>query len=103
MKRNRSRPETLETIAQYRIRAAASELSDAETELLGGLVRAAVAPMAYLQRVSIYPYLRGATELVQWAHERGYDLELATVLSEDLVWAFLVERPQSGTSEISGE
>ncbi len=94
MTSNRSRPETLEVIANYRIRGDARDLTRRDEWHVEELVRAAVGPMAYFQRNSIYPYLRGAMELVQWAHERGYELTLETVFSEDLVWAFLAQRPK---------
>jgi hypothetical protein len=77
VKHRRSRPETLERIANYGKRRLASKPFDAEAKLLLDLVRAAVKPMAYLQAVAIYPYLRGASELFQWADERGYDLSLS--------------------------
>lgn len=93
MTRKRSRPETLEAIANYHIRGGAEVLTQRDERRVEELVRAAVGPMAYFQRNSIYPYLRGATELTQWAHERGYNLELETVFCEDLVWAFLAQRP----------
>ncbi|MHB8335634.1 MAG: hypothetical protein ACYDEH_12165 [Acidimicrobiales bacterium] len=96
MTRKRSAPETLEVIANYHIRGGAEGLTKSDERHVEELVRAAVGPMAYFQRNSIYPYLRGATELVQWAHECGYDLELETVFSEDLVWAFLAQRPKGG-------
>ena len=92
--RNRSQPETLEAIANYRIRGGAGGLTKGDERHVEELVRAAVGPMAYFQRNSIYPYLRGATELVQWALEHGYDLELETVFCEHLVWAFLARRPK---------
>ena len=91
---HRSRPETLEAIANYRIRGGARTLTQRDEHRVEELVRAAVEPMAYFQRNSVYPYLRGATELVQWAHERGYGLTLETVFSENLVWAFLAQQPR---------
>lgn len=94
MTRKRSRPETLEVVASYRIRGGAEGITKRDERHVEELVRAAVGPMAYFQRNSIYPYLRGATELVRWAHERGYGLTLETVFSEDLVWAFLAQRPK---------
>lgn len=94
MTSNQSRPETLEVLANYRIRGGARDLTQRDERHVEELVRAAVGPMAYYRPNSIYPYLRGATELVQWAHKRGYDLELETVFSEDLVWAFLAQRPK---------
>jgi integrase len=94
VKRNRSRRETLEAIANYRIRGGAVGLTQRDERRAEELVRAAVGPMAYFQRNSVYPYLRGATELVQWAHERGYELTLETVFCENLVWAFLAQRPK---------
>ncbi|NNN01871.1 MAG: hypothetical protein HKL86_08580 [Acidimicrobiaceae bacterium] len=94
MKRNRSRPETLEVLANYRIRSGAEGLTKRDERRVEELVRAAVGPMAYVRRNSIYPYLRDATELVQWAQQRGYGLTLETVFSEDLVWAFLTQRPK---------
>ena len=94
MTRNRSRPKTLEVIANYRIRGGAEGLTEKDEQHVEELVRASVGPMAYFQRNSIYPYLRGATELVQWALEHGYDLELETVFCEHLVWAFLAQRPK---------
>jgi hypothetical protein len=94
VKTNQSRSETLEVIANYRIRGGAKGLIRSDERHVEELVRAAVRPMAYFRPTSLYPYLRGATELVQWAHERGYDLELETVFSEDLVWAFLAQRPK---------
>jgi len=81
-------------LANYRIRGGAKSLTKSDERRVEELVRAAVVPMAYFQRNSIYPYLRGATELVQWAQQRGYGLTLETVFSEDLVWAFLAQRPK---------
>lgn len=86
------RPETLKAIANYAFRAGAEDLTPATQERLAELVRGAVQPMSYVQPNSVYPYLKGMTELVHWANARGYRLNLSTLLSEDLVGAFLAHQ-----------
>lgn len=89
-----SRPKTLEAIEHYTLRKSDlyPTLSAADQQKLSGVVRQAVLPMAYMQCNSVYPFLKGMSELAHWAHARGYELKLSTLLSEELVWAFLAQR-----------
>lgn len=96
----RPRPETLRVIANYHGQFGSRDFPVDEVEQLKNLVREAVKPMAHLQVPSIYRYLRAMSVLSQWAHESGYELDAANVLSEDKVWAFL-NSPSNGELDYS--
>jgi integrase len=66
---------------------------------VGDVVRESVKPLAHLVSPTVRPFLTAMTRYAQWASRRGYDLNVAVLLSPEMVASYLANVKRGAIDE----